>query len=113
MYDGDSYIRLTAPGVVYRGACDLTDVIGHNDGTADDVSIYDGLDDQSGVLFGKLEVNLYTNNCAGPRHPVHFQRGIYVVLGSHVTEVTICYRPMRDDPPVVMEQEVNVVIPKS
>lgn len=108
---GDNFVRVTASGIIYRGPCLFSDLIAHHDGTADDVSVYDGLDSASGLLFGTLAVNLYTNDVESPRHPVFFQRGIYVVLGTHITEVTVCYKPVVDDPPVVLEQKVEVVYP--
>lgn len=59
-----------------------------------DVTIYDGLDAGSGRLVGRFEgLNNVSNPVLFPC-PVPLDRGLFVDVGSNITEVLVLWRPL-------------------
>jgi hypothetical protein len=95
---GPNYTRLTASQMVanetvlFWGAVILTSV------TGGDATIYDGRDATSGEQLMRLEGIANQSTPVIFPFPLPLGRGLYVAVGSNVTEVTVFWeRPSKTD----------------
>lgn len=90
--EGKGYYQSSIDGVVHRGPCLLYSVILLVSTTGGDITLYDGQDAASGRKVARLE------GIADQSTPVEFgglvlSRGLFVDVGSNVTEYTVIWRP--------------------
>ena len=90
---GKGYYSNSIDAVVHRGPLLLYSVILLVSVTGGDITLYDGQDATSGRKLARLEA------IADESHPVDFggvvlSRGLFVDVGSNVTEYTVIWRAL-------------------
>ena len=63
----------------------------------DTISVYDGLDADSGRLIFHSSGWAVDPNVIPMPAPVHYENGLYVVLSTNVTDATIFFSPIRGE----------------
>jgi hypothetical protein len=95
-----AYRKLTADQLVNEGP---TLVTGYNLNVSTDggdVTLYDGMDTDSGSKVITLNGLAATNDHEQFSFPVLYNNGLYVDIGANVTEFTIYYIPLRGNSPL-------------
>jgi len=93
MAEGKGYYRGTADALVHQGACLLYSVVVLVSVTGGDVTIYDGQDTTSGRRVARVE-GIADVNTVVDFQGVVLSRGLYVDVGSSVTEYTVVWKPL-------------------
>jgi hypothetical protein len=83
--------NFTADTLVSRGPSLLHAVLLLTSSDGGDITIYEGQDANSGTKIARLEGNADTTKVVRFSPPLPCQRGLYVDVGSSVTEVTVHY----------------------
>ena len=65
--------------------------------TGGDVTLYEGLDAYSGRKIGRFEGIADQSTPVIFSMPIYLERGLFIAVGSNVTEVTVFYQPTRLD----------------
>lgn len=96
MQNGVGFTRLTADGVVNEGHTILYGLHIEASIAGGDVSVYEGLDSESGRLLGTFKENANDHDILSFPHPVYLDRGLYVDIGSNVTAVSLFWLPAKE-----------------
>lgn len=97
MQQGSGFTRLTVDGIVNEGQTLLFGIHIEASTAGGDVTIYEGMDSQSGRILGVFKENLNNHEVKNIIPPVFLDRGLYVDIGSNVTAVTLFWLPVRDE----------------
>ena len=99
---GLGFERVTADNLIFPGPCLLGGLVLLVGATGGDVSLYHGNDALSGQLIGRFEGEADISLPVIFPWPLRCERGLYVDVGSNVTEVLIFYKPIypADNAPV-------------
>lgn len=88
------WLRITADTVVSTEPVLLYGVIFLTSVTGGDVTIYNGQDAASGSQFARLEGTANVTNSFSPAKAILLDMGLFVDVGSNVTEVVVIYDPL-------------------
>jgi hypothetical protein len=94
---GLGWRRLTADAEVYPGPVLLAGVVLLASVAGGDVTIYDGADPTSGDKLFTLKADANISLPVVFPWPVRCEKGLYVDIGSNITEVTVFYVPAKLD----------------
>ncbi len=94
---GTGFRRLVADGEVYPGPVLLTGVHLLVSVTGGDVTVYNGADAVSGDKLFTLKGEANISKPFFFPWPTRCEKGIFVDVGSNVTEVTVFYVPAKGD----------------
>ncbi len=90
---GIRWERLTASRTLTNEPCLFWGAVILVSTTGGDATIYDGQDATSGGQAHRLEGIADQSTPIMWAKPLHFSRGLYVAVGSNVTEVTVGWEP--------------------
>jgi len=90
---GIRWERLTASQILTNEPCLFYGAVILTSTTGGDATIYDGQDATSGKLVHTLEGIADQSTPVMWPKPLYFSRGLYVAVGSNVTEVTVGWEP--------------------
>ena len=92
---GSTWTRVTTSQKVSKVGCKVGSVVLTPDSSSNnaDVTLYDGESTSDPILFTVRSGSGVTNQL-NFTPPLECQRGLYVVIGSNVTEVVIQWEPM-------------------
>ena len=94
---GLGFERVTADNLLFPGPCLLGGLVLLVSVTGGDVSLYNGNDAQSGALIGTFKGEANISEPIIFPWPLRCERGLYVDVGSNVTELLVFYKPARLD----------------
>ena len=97
MQNGAGFTRITQDGIINEGNSLIFGISIEASVDGGDVSVYEGLDTQSGRLHGTYKALVNDRKPFGFPAPVFFDRGIYIDIGSNVTAVTVYWLPVRNE----------------
>lgn len=95
-----AYRRLTADQLVNEGPCLITGWSINASADGGIVTIYDGLDTESGTVIEQVEGLASVNNHAEQHTPILCNNGLYIDIGANVTGFTVYYIPLRGNSPL-------------
>lgn len=104
-----NFVRITSSQLVSSRPVVLTGVLSEVTVDGSFISIYNGQDANSGILFTNYKSWAAENSPAEYPHPVLFDRGLYVVLGTNVTAATLIFETADLDP-ADMGDNVNIEV---
>ncbi len=85
--------RVTADTLVYEKGCLLQALTLLVSTTGGDIAVYDGQDANSGRLIGTFKATANVSNCITFGGGIRCERGLFVDVGSNVSEALLCFDP--------------------
>lgn len=93
MSDHVGFTRITSSNIINEGATLLYGLLLLVSVASGDISLYEGLDASSGRLIAKIQGVAAVTLPIKFDQPLYLDRGLYVAIGSNVTETTILWMP--------------------
>ena len=94
--DGFGWMNVGADNQVREGPCLLAGLVVLASVTGGDVTLYEGNDASSGRKIGKFEGVANVSNPIMFSPPLPLQRGLFVDVGSNITEVAVLFKPVHE-----------------
>lgn len=109
MQNGYAFSRLTGDQLVREGPVLFGGIIARASVAGAQVAVYDGMDPTSGRLVHTYTLPITNSTNLTLHIPIAFDRGLYVDLDANVTEVTVLWIPVPEDPPARAADLMSVV----
>lgn len=97
MGKGVGFARLTVDSSAIKRPVNVYGFIVLASVAGGDATAYNGQDANSGRKFATLKGSANVSNPIIFHRPVYFENGIFVDIGSNITEVTVIYETVDDD----------------
>jgi len=92
--EGVGFTRVTASRVINEGQTLLFGALILVSVTGGSISLYEGTDASSGRLIATVEGEANITHQLKFNTPLYLDRGLYVSVGSNVTEATVIWLPL-------------------